>query len=320
VIFLFLSLFSPSIFALTDSFVGDTQIVESILQKMADHRLARTVDAVSAALIEGGRDLYSITPPTGDGPGTIFDERPIYNPNVQNCTTYVEAVMATVRARTRLDFVRELVDIKYRDHEVSYFTRNHFPDADWIPNNLRRGIVRDVTDEVLEAAAPLARGTINKRAFFFANIDEKLHLLLPNDPDAQRLQGLRQLGQGAPTKISTLLPYIPMTRFFDPTHVQRASPALNLEIIYRIPSGSIVNLVNEGLHVASIDSDLVVTHQGFLIWKRDDRAKAQLYLRSAALSAGKVSDLLFEAYFGKFLDHKRYPTFKGLNLLQLTDR
>jgi hypothetical protein len=129
---------------------------------------------------------------------------------------------------------------------------------------------------------------------------------------------LRAQAINEPEKTSTSLPYIPIQKFFDPASLARGHPTLNMNLVRRIPSGTIMNIVNEGLHLATINSDMVVTHQGFLIWKNDEHGQQQLYLRSAAHSAGKVSDIPFTQYFSKYLDKKRYPTVQGLNLLEVT--
>lgn len=81
----------------------------------------------------------------------IPDTAPLI-PTQLDCTTYVETVVALAKSRTSGEFVKNLLSIRYKEGKPSYFSRNHFPEADWIPNNAKSGNLRDITIEVAQSA------------------------------------------------------------------------------------------------------------------------------------------------------------------------
>ena len=86
----------------------------------------------------------------GGGP-EIEDTAPLI-PSQFNCTTFVETVSALARSERPQLFFQRLIEIRYRGAHPGYLTRNHFPEADWIPNNAQAGILADVTAQVADAA------------------------------------------------------------------------------------------------------------------------------------------------------------------------
>lgn len=87
----------------------------------------------------------------GAGP-KIADEAPLL-PEKFDCTTFLETVMALSRSRQPADFYQKLIEIRYQDAKPTYLRRNHFPEADWIPNNISAGILSDATESVARRGA-----------------------------------------------------------------------------------------------------------------------------------------------------------------------
>lgn len=61
-----------------------------------------------------------------------------------DCVTYVETVLALKGARTADEFSDALRLMRYADGTVAWHRRNHYM-LDWIKNNQRRGIVKNIT-------------------------------------------------------------------------------------------------------------------------------------------------------------------------------
>src|SRR5262249_15406830 len=91
----------------------------------------------------------------GDGVPQIEDTAPLL-PSKYDCTTFVETVAALARSHEPGQFFTNLIAIRYRGGKATYQDRNHFPEADWIPNNIQAEILKAVTAEV---AAQASAGT-----------------------------------------------------------------------------------------------------------------------------------------------------------------
>lgn len=62
-----------------------------------------------------------------------------------DCVTYVETVLAMSLARNRDEFLKDLREIRYDNGKVEWQRRLHYT-SDWIAVNIRRGLLRDMTD------------------------------------------------------------------------------------------------------------------------------------------------------------------------------
>jgi hypothetical protein len=223
-----------------------------------------------------------------------FDSHPFSDTTRFDCTTFVEQVVALSAARTRGEgdagALARLRRIRYRDGAVSYASRNHFAEADWLPNNAAAGYLRDITRTAASDAAARDPGagiealtaykTISKRAWYEAKTEDELEGPLAENlaPAEKRalLREWRALGASAPDQ-RVSLPYIPLSQLdallsLDPTLV---------------PSGAVLSVVR----AEDARMPVMVTHQGFLI-RRDGRA----YLRHAKVG-DRVVDSEIRSYF-----------------------
>ena len=89
--------------------------------------------------------------PLGEGAGQ--DPDPIARFDRFDCVTYVEEVMALTRHRDLLAAVADLQQIRYSGGEIAYGKRRHIMMAQWIPENITAGRVRDVTRQVAGSQA-----------------------------------------------------------------------------------------------------------------------------------------------------------------------
>lgn len=83
--------------------------------------------------------------PLGEGAGADPDPRLRYD--LVDCLTFVETTMAMAVAPDDDALMPVLNDIRYGEG-LDFEDRNHFAEAQWIPNNLRKGWIRDITSEV----------------------------------------------------------------------------------------------------------------------------------------------------------------------------
>jgi len=76
--------------------------------------------------------------------------------------TFVEQSIALASSASYENALRTLQQIRYRDGQIAFETRNHFMISDWIANNT---FCRDVTREVGVPTKTIAR-TISRKDFF----------------------------------------------------------------------------------------------------------------------------------------------------------
>lgn len=82
-----------------------------------------------------------VTSPLGEGEG--FDPDPRYRTDAFDCLTFVETAIAMTIAPDAVE--KKLDAIRYAGDTVSYGERNHVMEAQWLPNNVKKGVLRDVT-------------------------------------------------------------------------------------------------------------------------------------------------------------------------------
>jgi hypothetical protein len=80
--------------------------------------------------------------PLGEGQGK--DPDPLIRYDAVDCLTFVETTMALALAPRPEEVEPTLTRIRYRANPV-YEERNHLMEADWIPNNIAKGFIADVT-------------------------------------------------------------------------------------------------------------------------------------------------------------------------------
>lgn len=112
--------------------------VEQVLADAATLSSRERVVAMSARFLG---TPYRVSP-LGEGAGK--DPDPRFRLDAVDCLTFVEETLALSVARQASQVERALEEIRYAD-EVSYGGRNHLMEAQWLPNNSRKGLIVDVT-------------------------------------------------------------------------------------------------------------------------------------------------------------------------------
>lgn len=280
---------------------GDREVA-LILNQIQGKRLPESLEIVSAHFL--GRK-YQLGP-LGEGNLGKYNQNPLFRLDRFDCTTLIETTMALATAKTSKDFEMQINRIRYHHAQMSYVDRNHFPELDWIPNNERAGLIRDITAEVASPGkAEIAHGLINKPAWYaHKQISE---VIVPSAPLAQKQKLLSELrNEGANFRPETAsLPYLG----FDSLFKGKNPNFPNEELLGKIPSGTIVNLVREKWYLPKAGTELLISHQGLAIRKKD-----ALYFRNASSSDAVVEDLPFAAYLAELIHN---PTVVGINLLEV---
>ncbi len=220
----------------------------------------------------------------------IEDSAPLV-PAKYNCTTYVETVASLARSGNSDEFLNNILMIRYRDAKPGFAQRNHFAEADWIPNNIRAKILTDITGRVAASAGMSARleaKQINRAGWLNAQIHDRVL--------DRHLASLTNESWSRPVDVQ--IPYIELSKI--------------KKVLAQIPNGTILNLV----HKNDLNHPVLITHQGFVI-----REGNKVFLRHATLS-GTIHTMELTHYLRGLLSHqkaqKNWPLI-GVNLNQISD-
>ena len=113
------------------------------------------------------------------GEGVAPDLDPPARYDVFDCLTFVEEVLALTMGPDPLSAPTIRQALRYRDGVPRYENRNHFMLEEWVPNNVAKGLVRDITAEVGETHLLEKEVTANTWRYWrsrklFALTDERL--------------------------------------------------------------------------------------------------------------------------------------------------
>jgi hypothetical protein len=219
--------------------------------------------------------------PLGEGPDGAFDTDPLLSFQEADCVTFVEQTLALAFGRDLASAEDVLRRIRYDGGMIRYACRNHFTEADWLPNNIKAGFLEDITGAVAGADLKVATKTVDKAAWYGQKTAEALEgeaLRALPAADKERLAlAWRESGKDLPPQ-AVSLPYLPMAVL--PKHLDA------------VPSGTVVSIVREDK--AGVPT--IVSHQGLLI-----KRGGAVWLRHAA-AGERVQDVPFLEYFYKFFN------------------
>lgn len=227
--------------------------------------------------------------PLGEGEAGEYDRDPLISFTQADCTTFVEQVLA-LSLEPDLEKAKALLQrIRYREGRVSYETRNHFPETDWIPNNVAAGFLTDITRKTAGGRVRWAFKTIRKADWYLAKSTSDLEGFAGETLEQASGRVERWRAAGAELKPETArLPYLPLE------HLP--------ELAASIPSGTIGNVVRADLP----EKPVLVTHQ-VLLFQRPEGT----IIRHAAYGK-QVQDEPALDYFARFKG-AAWPVL-GLNL------
>lgn len=169
-----------------------------------------------------------VASPLGEGSGV--DPDPTFRTDAVDCLTFVEETLALSLARRDDEVPTLLEHLRYASTPV-YEDRNHLMEAQWLPNNIRKGFLADVTrryggEDTVQVQKKLTAHTWTSRS------SQELKL-----PKERQLTGTFTLN------------VIPLERVL--AHARR------------IPSGTIMVIVRDDLPLKATR----ITHLGFVLQK-----------------------------------------------------
>lgn len=264
------------------------QVAVPLADSGSDSIMAMRVKFFAETLLQKGSPY--LEGPLGEGRNGEFAQEPLYRLDGFDCTTFVETVISLARSTNENQFKEEINKIRYKNGQVSFENRNHFPSVDWIPNNIKAGFVSDITNSIAGAATKLSETLIEKDEWY-----------------CHKGTQFAALVQGAGKAWGQIF------------YVAKEDLLAHPELIEKIPSGSVFNVVRPNWDLrAAIGTRLDVSHQGFLI-----RENGVLYMIHASNGASRDgSDNSKRVKKDIFSDYVRAvmmasPTTAGVNILQV---
>jgi hypothetical protein len=210
------------------------------------------------------------TSPLGEGKGNGPDEDPMWSFEAVDCQTFIEEVIALAVSSSFQEFKEHLSEIRYVNEKRTFGFRNHLPEVQWLPNNMRKGYVRDITMDTSGERCRTYKRTLR-----------------PGKP--KMLVEGRELPKEALPQGAVEFSYIPINDAPD--------------ILERIPSGAILNIIR----VENPGKPYMITHQGLVVIK-ESKGKSLRYLRHASRHfGGVVSDMPLAAYLNTVKDYENWP-------------
>ncbi len=159
--------------------------------------LSHRLEAISAAFL----DTPYIHSPLGEGEG--LDPDPTIRFDAVDCLTFVEQTLALGLAPTPVEVPNLLQALRYGDRPI-YEDRNHLMEAQWLPNNVRKGFLRDVTRTLGGTDTVRGRKVLSERSW---QSGSSRALMLPPEAQPQgefeldliRLDKVRRIASKIPT-------------------------------------------------------------------------------------------------------------------------
>ncbi|MFI5361320.1 MAG: N-acetylmuramoyl-L-alanine amidase-like domain-containing protein [Elusimicrobiota bacterium] len=299
-----LALLALSLLAAAPARAEDPAAAQARIQGLIGSNVGRPAADRILGLGESLLEIPYIGSPLGDGPSGVYDRNPLSRFDGFDCTTFVETLAALALSDSADDFQTTLNRIRYKNGAVSFVNRNHFTDLDWIPNNVRAGFFRDVTESLAPGRTLVAGAEIDKRAWYAKMGPARIHVPgLAEDQKQNLLAALRAEGELFSPEEATI-PYIPLTVLFGPD---------GGGVLDGIASGSIVNIVRPNWDLVKlIGTHLNVSHQGFAV-----RKDGVLYFLEASDALKKTAMVPMTDYLRPYLES---PTIKGINVLEIVQR
>ena len=259
--------------------------------------LAKRITALSATLLGAPYVGGSL----GEGASALYDKDPLTRFGEFDCTTYIETVFAGAMARSPEDFLTTLKALRYKNGEVSFVTRNHFPSLDWVPNNQDK--FDDMTAFVAGGSVQTATTNIDKSAWYHKVGRSVLACKEGSEYCESLIARFAKEGEAFKPEIAHL-EYVPLTALY------LENGDINQALLDRIPTGSLINMVRPNWDLEKwIGTKMNVSHQGLAI-----RKEGKLYLRHASVVYKKVIDEPFYDYFSRYT---LSSSLKGFNVQTL---
>ena len=264
--------------------------------------LSDRIGFISEAFLSKPYELGAL----GEGARGDYDQFPLYRTDAFDCETYVDTVLALAFATNMSSFERYIKQIRYKNGQVSFITRNHFTCLDWNKNNQEQGLVSDITTRIKDAnghsVALTARALIDKPSWYQHFTPTTIRIKNASTTEkAAYLATLKQKGQHLEREVCTM-PYIPLSVLFN------SQGEANMHLFKQIPNAAIIEIIRPNWDLEKqIGTHLNVSHMGFAIWKN-----GILFFRQASSAQQHVIDSPLIDYLR---EAQKNPTIRGISIL-----
>jgi hypothetical protein len=130
--------------------LDERQLEVAIEEAQRSPAIADRIEQISRLFLGTPYGQY----PLGEGSGV--EPQPRWRADMVDCQTYVETVLAMANAKNLAQAKALLDDIRYRSPPISFSSRNHFTEAQWLPANQAKGYLAEETSQI-DRAAPSAK-------------------------------------------------------------------------------------------------------------------------------------------------------------------
>lgn len=238
----------------------DKDLESAIAQAQKSPALADRIEQLSRLFL--GTPYGSF--PLGEGEGV--EPQPRWRADQVDCQTYVETVLALANAHSLPEAKILLDDIRYRAPPLTFSSRNHFTEAQWVPANEAKGYLAEETTR-LDAKAPVAKLVLHRAQW------SKVPALARLSP--------AQIPEGA-----FAIHYLPLAE------ARRLAPRFlpgSVLLVVRAPDPERVVRVSHMALVVKTDAGIRVRHASFGAEKQVIEEKADAFLdRQATYQKWKV--------------------------------
>src|SRR6266851_2729821 len=139
----------PMLVLLMAAPLGERDLERAIEQAQRSAALDERIERISRLFLGTPYGQY----PLGEGSGV--EPQPRWRADMVDCQTYVETVLAMANAKNLAQAKALLDDIRYRGPPISFSSRNHFTEAQWLPANEAKGYLIEETSDI-DRSAPMA--------------------------------------------------------------------------------------------------------------------------------------------------------------------
>lgn len=251
-----------------------------VMQKPANIKQG---DYIHNKLYEISKSLKNtpyLNDPLGEGEEGEYDTDPLSRLDKFDCLTFVETVLALTFSETEEDFQKLLQQIRYKDNIISFETRLHFQNPDWILNNKKyvHNITNSLSNKLLGKKANISRIILDRAGWF-----NKTHSIEINIKEEE-----------------VKLDYITFADL--QTNIEKLTAHINKPYIF-------MTVINPKGLKDKIGTDFNISHTGFIIKK-----EGELFIRHASSTYKRVLDESFSKYIERISKDKNLVGFSILEL------
>lgn len=228
-----------------------------------------------------------------------------------DCVTYVETVLAFSRAASEKNILGVMDQIRYKDGEVGFVRRHHIVEQSWIPENIKKGLVKDVTEryaEQMQIQVHHAKSFADPKGFYeklhFEELKKEYKVETREEWDilVQKMNNSNQMPDCLKGS-NVSCPYLSIQDLLQ-----------NPEKLKLLETGTILWIIRPNWNMKEeTGTDLVISHLGFTIRAYDGSIR---FRHATSNEPKKVVDVLLEDYLAQYKDPSK-TTVRGIRLLDV---